>query len=99
MNTTPKDNTPDELDEILEAVKNSGHGFQLENGQRRLQPREAKQKLRDYIAREIAEVIGENEIQKPEYTTSEENELLADRNDLRVDLRQRAADRGWRIES
>lgn len=65
--TTPKDNTPDELDEIFCTLNNSGahacYCARSTDGGCTCALKdeylvEAKQKLRDYIAHEIAEAIG-----------------------------------------
>lgn len=115
-----KDNTPDELDTIIEDwrtwqhyCQDEGYGCEYEQfiaygreNTRCKLLRESddwlKQKLRDYIAREIDAVIGANETHWIDRWGEEHNvptdDMMA-RNDARDDMRSAAADRGWRIES
>lgn len=88
MNTTPKDNTPDELDifiwpDIFRAI---GPGDDMVV---------SAEKLRDYIVREIDAAIGENSyINKASGAVTDEQFY---QNGLRASQREVSADRGWRI--
>lgn len=106
MNTTPKDNTPDELDGIDKLFKkfiqySSGYNEYTIEEEKMLQ---FEKELRGYIAREIDEVIGKNERSKEvvEFLSirglSDKAKKAVVRDGLRVEQRQRAADRGWRIK-